>query len=221
MEASLESSLVLAGSGDEAAFDAVYRATSPRVLGLTTRILRNRSLAEEVAQEAYLQAWQQSHRFDPERGSAIGWLMRIAHARAVDRVRRDQSERDRDVLDHAKQAAAWVAPVAEHAELSVEARRVREAMGRLSRVHRESIFLAYFGGMTQSEIAEHLGVPLGTAKTRIRDGMRRLRALLGATGLAPSQQLKRPAPLRSCRGASSLRERDQSVGSSAICSCSS
>lgn len=186
MGGALELLLERAAMGDQRAFDALYLATSPRLLGLTARILQDRAQAEEVTQEAFLQAWRQADRFRPERGSAIAWLMQIAHARAVDRVRAVRAQRDRDLLHGARESASWMAPVSDVAEAAIRARQVRKALGLLSSAHREAIVLAYLGGMTHSEIADHLGIPLGTAKTRVRDGMRRLRLLLDVEAPSPA-----------------------------------
>src|SRR5690554_3301174 len=120
VETTLEQCLVRAADGDERAFAEVYDATAPRVFGLVLRILVDRAQAEEVAQEVYLEAWRQSKRFDPERGAAISWLLQIAHARAVDRVRSSQSQRDRDARIGVRDSPVPVDLVAEQAEVSLE-----------------------------------------------------------------------------------------------------
>lgn len=181
VETTLEQCLVRAADGDERAFAEVYDATAPRVFGLVLRILVDRAQAEEVAQEVYLEAWRQAKRFDPDRGAAISWLLQIAHARAVDRVRSSQSQRDRDSRIGVRDAPVPVDLVAEQAEVSLEAARARRALRELSDPQREAIELAYFDGLTQTEIAERVGAPLGTVKTRLRDGMVRLRGILGVT----------------------------------------
>jgi RNA polymerase sigma-70 factor (ECF subfamily) len=181
VETTLEQSLVRAADGDERAFAEVYDATAPRVFGLVLRILVDRAQAEEVAQEVYLEAWRQAKRFDPDRGAAISWLLQIAHARAVDRVRASQSQRDRDARIGVRDTPVPVDTVAEHAEVALESARARKALRELSDPQREAIELAYFDGLTQTEIAERVGAPLGTVKTRLRDGMVRLRGILGVT----------------------------------------
>ncbi|WP_081646205.1 ECF RNA polymerase sigma factor SigK [Agrococcus pavilionensis] len=181
VETSLEQCLVRAADGDERAFAELYDATAARVFGLVLRILVDRAQSEEVAQEVYLEAWRQAKRFDPSRGAAMSWLLQIAHARAVDRVRSSQSQRDRDERIGVRDTAVPVDEVAEQVEISLDAARARRALGELSDAHREAIELAYFEGLTQSEIAERLGAPLGTVKTRLRDGMERLRGILGVT----------------------------------------
>ncbi|MGY3128659.1 RNA polymerase sigma-70 factor (ECF subfamily) [Agrococcus sp. UYP33] len=181
VETTLEQCLVRAADGDQRAFAELYDATSSRVFGLVLRILVDRAQAEEVAQEVYLEAWRQAKRFDPDRGAAISWLLQIAHARAVDRVRASQSQRDRDARIGVRDTAVPVDMVSEQAEISLEAARARKALRELSDTQREAIELAYFDGLTQTEIAERVGAPLGTVKTRLRDGMVRLRGILGVT----------------------------------------
>lgn len=177
----LDQCIVRAAGGDERAFAELYDATAPRVFGLVLRILVDRAQAEEVAQEVYLEAWRGSRRFDPERGAAISWLLQIAHARAVDRVRSSQAQRTRDTRIGVRDTDVPVDEVAERAETSLESARARRALAALSEQQREAIELAYFGGLTQTEIADRIGAPLGTVKTRLRDGMRRLRETLGVT----------------------------------------
>ncbi len=177
----LEQCLVRAAGGDQRAFAELYDASAPRVFGLVLRILVDRAQAEEVAQEVYLEAWRRAERFDPARGAAISWLLQIAHARAVDRVRSSQAQRDRDARIGLRDTAVPIDDVAERVETSLESARARRALSELSAAQREAIELAYFGGLTQTEIAERIGAPLGTVKTRMRDGMRRLRELLGVT----------------------------------------
>lgn len=179
VNADVEQCLVQAAAGDERAFALLYDATAPRVFGLVLRILVDRAQAEEVAQEVYLEAWRGAARFDPARGSAIGWLLRIAHARAVDRVRSSQAQRDRDERVGVRDTAVPVDEVAERVEISLESARARSALAALSEAQRQAIELAYFGGLTQTEIAERVGAPLGTVKTRMRDGLRRMREILG------------------------------------------
>lgn len=181
MSPDLEQCLVQAAGGDERAFAQLYDATAPRVFGLVLRILIDRSQAEEVAQEVYLEVWRRAARFDPNRGAAISWLLQIAHARAIDRVRASQSQRDRDARIGMRDTAVPIDEVAERVETSFESEKARRALSELSGPQREAIELAYFGGLTQAEIAERIGAPLGTVKTRMRDGMRRLREILGVT----------------------------------------
>lgn len=168
-----------ASRGDEAAFAEFYDATSARAYGLALRVVRNPAHAEEVTQEAYLDAWRSSTRFDSALGSAAGWLLTIVHRKAVDRVRsveastiRDETwQRESRPIDHDQTSDA--------AHSSLEAARVRGAVATLTDVQREAVELTYFGGYTHTEVATMLDVPLGTAKTRIRDGLIRLRDLMG------------------------------------------
>lgn len=162
--------------GNEAAFAALYDATAPRVFGMTLRLVRNPALAEEVTQEVYLQLWQTATRFDPSRGSALSWLMTLAHRRAVDRIRATdaQSRRDTAYLEDDRVVAHDSTFEVVHA--SIEAKRVRRALESLSADQRRALELAYFGGHTHAEVARIIGIPIGTAKTRIRDGLIRLRS---------------------------------------------
>lgn len=165
--------------GDEAAFAALYDATSSRVHGLVLRVVRDPAQSEEVTQEVFLEIWRQSSRFDPDRGSALSWMLTIAHRKAVDRVRSAEAATRRDVAyEHSNQSVDHDATV-EAAHASLEARRVRQALGSLTEVQREAIELAYFGGYTHTEVASLLDLPVGTAKTRIRDGLIRLRDSIG------------------------------------------
>ncbi|MGR2753630.1 ECF RNA polymerase sigma factor SigK [Agromyces arachidis] len=173
--------LVAAGGGDRTAFAALYDRTSARVFGLVRRIVVDPAQAEEVTQDVYLEVWQTAPRFDRARGSAVAWMFTLAHRRAVDRVRSSQSARDRDLRVGARDLDVPVDTVAESVEVRVEHQRAHEALAGLSELQRECVALAYYGGLTQSEIARRLDVPLGTVKTRLRDGMNRLRQLLGVS----------------------------------------
>lgn len=165
--------------GDNEAFAAFYDLTSARAFGLAVRVVRDPAQAEEVAQEAFLEVWRTASRFQPERGSAIGWLLTIVHRKAVDRVRSAEAASRRDNSFHQDNPAVAHDVTAEAAEASMEARRVRTALGDLTAVQREALELAYFGGYTHTEVASMLDLPVGTAKTRIRDGLIRLRDTMG------------------------------------------
>lgn len=167
--------------GSQDAFSQLYDLISPRVFGLIRRILVDHAQAEEVAQEVFLEVWQTAPRFAPNKGGARGWILTMAHRRAVDRVRASQAGRDRDVRIGIRDQKVDYDSVSEDVEVRVEAERVDRAMGTLSDIQRQAISLAYHGGLSQSEVAEQLGIPLGTVKTRIRDGMIRLREELGVT----------------------------------------
>ena len=165
--------------GDQVAFASLYDATAARVHGLVLRVLRDPAQAEEVTQEVFLEVWRTASRFDPGRGSALSWLLTMAHRRAVDRVRSAEAASRNETSYHRHNPVVEHDQTAEAAEASLEARRVREALGALTEVQREALELAYFGGYTHTEVATMLDLPVGTAKTRIRDGLIRMRDAMG------------------------------------------
>ncbi|MGN8551290.1 UNVERIFIED_CONTAM: ECF RNA polymerase sigma factor SigK [Microbacterium sp. SLM126] len=167
--------------GDETAFARLYDLISPRVFGLILRVLVNRAQSEEVLQEVFLEVWQSASRFTPNRGQGRSWVLTIAHRRAVDRVRSAQASTDRDVRAGFRDLDVAHDGVAEQVELRIEGEKVTAALTALPDVQREALTLAYFGGYSQSEIAALVGAPLGTIKTRMRDGLSRLRAEMGVT----------------------------------------
>lgn len=169
-----------AGRGDEAAFGEVYDQMAPTVYGIVKRIIRDPAMAEEVAQEVFVEVWRLAPRYDPARGAARSWIHTVAHRRAVDRVRSEQSRRNREDDDGRKAVAAHDS-VAEAVETTIEHERVRAALDQLSETQREAVQLAYYGGHTYREVAVLLDVAEGTVKTRIRDGMIKLRDQLGVT----------------------------------------
>jgi len=177
----LDDLLVATAGGDRAAFGALYDQSAARIFGLVRRIVVDPAQAEEVTQDVYLELWQTAARFDPSRGSALSYMFTLAHRRAVDRVRSAQSAHDRDLRIGTRDLDVPVDTVAEAAEVRVEHEKAHVALAGLSELQRECVALAYYGGLTHSEIAARLGVPLGTVKTRLRDGMIRLRELLGVT----------------------------------------
>lgn len=177
----LSAVLASVAKGDEAAFADLYDETAPRVHGLVLRVLRNPAQAEEVTQEVYLEIWRRASRYDPQRGSPFAWLMTLAHRRAVDRVRSSQATTVRDETYEARTREVHFDTTAEAATERLEARRVRSALHALTDAQREAVSLAYLGGYTHREVAGLLDLPLGTAKTRIRDGLIRLRDQLGVT----------------------------------------
>lgn len=168
--------------GDQQAFAALYDATAARVHGMALRVVRDPAQAEEVTQEAFLEIWRTASRFDPTRGSAISWLLTLAHRRAVDRVRAAESASRRDTTYTRQSQDVAHDATAEAAQASLEAKRVRHALTQLTPVQREAIELSYLGGYTHTEVATLLDLPLGTAKTRIRDGLIRLRDFMGVGG---------------------------------------
>src|ERR1700712_549204 len=178
-EPTAEGLLELVSNGDRAAFSAVYERFSPRVFGLTNRILRDASQAEEVAQEIFLEIWQRASRFDRARGTATSWIMTLTHGRSVDRVRQSQASRTRDLKSAVGSFDRDVDSVADVVVQHSDATQVRECLDTLTPLQRESITLAYFGGHTQREVGDMLGAALPTIKTRMRDGLIRLRDCMG------------------------------------------
>ena len=167
--------------GDQGAFARLYDMLSPRAFGLILRVLVDRSQSEEVLQEVFLEVWQSASRFAPNRGQGRSWVLTIAHRRAVDRVRSSQASTNRDVRAGFRDLDVAHDGVAEQAELRIEGERVAAALSTLPEAQREALTLAYYGGYSQSEIAALMGAPLGTIKTRMRDGLSRLRAEMGVT----------------------------------------
>jgi RNA polymerase sigma-70 factor (ECF subfamily) len=165
--------------GDQTAFAELYDRTASRVFGLVKRLLRDHAQSEEVTQEVFLEIWQNATRYDSGKGSAIGWMLTITHRRAVDRIRASQASRDRDTRIGIRDYAPAFDGVAESVEVQIESERVKEAMTRLTLLQRQAVQLAYFGGYSHSEVSAMLKVPIGTVKTRLRDGMIRLRDELG------------------------------------------
>ena len=163
--------------GDQDAYVAVYDRTSGQVLGMVLAVLRDPAQSEEVAQEVMLDVWRSASRFNPDLGTASAWMMTLAHRRAVDRVRSEtkSSERERRV---ATSSIAYD-EVAEAVEASLDRERVRRCLGSLTPLQRESVTLAYYGGYTYRQVADLLGLSTGTVKTRMRDGLIRLRDCLG------------------------------------------
>jgi RNA polymerase sigma-70 factor (ECF subfamily) len=163
--------------GDEAAVAELYDLVSPAVFGLVRRVLRNAAFSEEVAQEVLVQVWRTSTRFDSSAGSAMTWILTIAHRRAVDRVRSEEAS-TRRTERYGEQITPAPASVPEIVLDDLDRVRVRRALESLTPVQRESVELAYYGGYTHVEVATLLELPLGTVKTRIRDGLIRLRGTL-------------------------------------------
>jgi RNA polymerase sigma-70 factor (ECF subfamily) len=172
--------LVLASAaGDQDAFADLYDRTSGRVYGIVWRVLRSADHAAEVTQEIYTEVWRQASRYEPGKGSVLAWMATMAHRRAVDRVRSVSREVARDEHYAVAGAGREVDHVWEGVEQRLDVQRVRKGLESLTPIQREALTLAYFGGLTQTEIAARLQLPLGTVKTRIRDGLIRLRDALG------------------------------------------
>lgn len=169
------------GDRDEEAFRGLFARYAPTAHALAKRVIRQPHLAEEIVQEAFMAVWRNPASYDAERGSVKSWLMGMVHHRAVDLVRREESYRRRaedsipqvihEVTDHAED-------VAQEVGLPEERRIVRSALDELPAEQREVLTLMYFDGLSQSQIAERTGLPLGTVKSRTLLGMRRMRTSL-------------------------------------------
>jgi len=175
----LDTLMTQVAGGDERAFAELYRRVAPAVFGLVGKVVRNPALSEEVTQEVFVELWRGASRFDPGRGTARSWIMTCAHRRAVDRVRSAERAARRDDLAGRRDQGRPYDEVAEQVETGLEHEHVRRSLDALTELQREAVVLAYYGGHTHREIAELLEVPVGTVKTRLRDGLIRLRDHLG------------------------------------------
>jgi RNA polymerase sigma-70 factor (ECF subfamily) len=168
--------------GDRDAFAAVYDLTKSRVFGLVVRVLRDAGYSEETTQEIYLEVWRTASEYDTAKGSALAWLMTMAHRRAIDRVRAEQAGSRREsrygAANVVPASASAHDPVADSAIAGDERRRVTECLEALTDAQRQCIELAYYGGMTYSEVSQRLAANLSTIKSRIRDALRGLRNCL-------------------------------------------
>jgi RNA polymerase sigma-70 factor (ECF subfamily) len=167
--------------GDTAAFEQLYDAFAAPVYGLARRVVRDPGHAEEVTQEVFCEIWTRASRFDPERGSARSWILRLTHGRAVDRVRSVQAATERDDRVASASVERDVDTVVEAVERSLDRVAVRRCLGTLTELQRESVTLAYYSGYTAREVADLLATPVPTVKTRLRDGLIRLRDCMGVT----------------------------------------
>jgi RNA polymerase sigma-70 factor, ECF subfamily len=163
--------------GDQLAFEEVYDRMAGPVLGMVRGVVRDLAQSEEVMQEVLLELWRTASRFDASKGSAMGWVMTLAHRRAIDRVRSAQKSAEREL--RAATALIDYDDVTEAVEATMDRERVRRCLRSLTDLQQESVTLAYYSSYTYSEVAELLGVPVGTVKTRMRDGLIRLRDCLG------------------------------------------
>jgi RNA polymerase sigma-70 factor (ECF subfamily) len=163
--------------GDQVAYEEVYDQLAGPVLGMVRRVVRDLAQSEEVMQEVLLELWRTASRFDRDKGSGLSWVMTIAHRRAIDRVRSEQKSAEREL--RAASAQIDYDEVTETVEATLDRERVRRCMGSLTELQRESVTLAYYGSYTYDEVAGLLGVATGTVKTRMRDGLIRLRDCLG------------------------------------------
>ncbi len=178
LERTSEDLLVASATGDQLAFSTLVTRIGPQALRVARGVVRDPSIAEEVAQEVLTEVWLKADRFDPAKGTVTGWVATLARRRAVDRVRSEQAGRDRDDKVARRSQVRDVDVVADEVELRLEHWQVRRALAELSDRQREAIELAYFAGHTYRDVAKVLGIPEGTAKSRLRDGLLRLRASL-------------------------------------------
>jgi RNA polymerase sigma-70 factor (ECF subfamily) len=179
-----EALVALAARSEQAALAELYDRYGRAAYGLALRVLRDEALAEDAVQEAFLSVWRTASRFVPERGSASTWILTLVHRRAVDAVRREERRRG-DSLEHAPELASG-SSVDEEAWVRLQRERVQAALRQLPDQQREALELAYYGGFTQSELAERLGQPIGTIKSRMFTGLARLRELLSDPGMETS-----------------------------------
>ena len=175
-----EALVALVARGEDAALAELYDRFGRVAYGLALRVVRDTSLAEDAVQEGFLTVWRSAGRFVADRAKASTWILTLVHRRAVDLVRREQPRRA-EPLEAAPDIAA-TETTEDEAWLRLQRTRVREALRKLPDQQREALELAYFGGFTQSELADRLGEPLGTIKSRMFSGLARLRELLAETG---------------------------------------
>ncbi|MEU6312777.1 ECF RNA polymerase sigma factor SigK [Streptomyces sp. NPDC047014] len=167
--------------GDKQAFTVLYDALAPMVFGIVVKVVRDRAQSEEVAQEVMIDLWRQAARYRADAGSVSTWAATIAHRRAVDRVRSAQAAADREQAQAAREHRTAFDEVAEQVETRLESEQVRRCMRGLTELQRQAVTLAYYRGLTYREVAEALRTPLPTIKTRMRDGLIRLRDCMGVT----------------------------------------
>lgn len=179
--ADLDALLRRVAQRDVEAFTAFYDETRARVFGLITRVLRDPGYSEETTQDVYLQVWNNAGNYNPQAGTPLAWLMTLAHRRAVDRVRSEQSASQRESRYGAATVDLPADRVAEAVIQLDEQRQVSDCLGSLSDPQRESIQLAYYEGLTYSQVSERLSTNLATIKSRMRDAIRVLRNCLGVT----------------------------------------
>lgn len=178
-EPDLQALMGRTAKGSQEAFAAVYDRVAGPVFGVVRSVLRDHAQSEEVAQEVLIEVWRSAARYRPDRGTAMNWVLTLAHRRAIDRVRSVEAsaarERQAAFLDRTPEFDE----VTEQVEHRLEREQVRRCLGGLTELQRQSVTLAYYRGLTYREVAELLGLPLGTVKTRLRDGLIRLRDCLG------------------------------------------
>ena len=174
-----EELLVEVAKGDESAFERLYPVVAGPVFGVVRRVVRDAAQSEEVTQEVLVELWRTAPRYDPARGGVLSWALTLAHRRAVDRVRSAEARGAREERFGVESLERDFDEVAETVTTNLEREQVRRCLGSLTTLQRESVQLAYYGGRTYTEVAGLLKTPLGTIKTRLRDGLIRLRDCLG------------------------------------------
>ncbi|MBB1258397.1 ECF RNA polymerase sigma factor SigK [Streptomyces alkaliterrae] len=179
--ADLEQVMEKVAHGDKDAFSTLYDDLAPIVFGVVNRVVRDRAQSEEVAQEVMLEVWRQAARYRPEAGRVATWVTTIAHRRAVDRVRSAQAAADREHAQAVRDRSRPYDDVVERVETRLESEQVRRCLRGLTELQRQAVTLSYYRGLTYREVAETLRAPLPTIKTRMRDGLIRLRDCMGVT----------------------------------------
>ncbi|MEV6886231.1 sigma-70 family RNA polymerase sigma factor [Streptomyces sp. NPDC051135] len=167
--------------GDQEAFATVYDTVAPSVLGVVRSVVRDRAQSEEVMQEVLVEVWRTAARYRPDRGSAVNWILTLAHRRAVDRVRSVEASAARENKAALLDRLPEYDEVTEQVYTRLEREQVRRCLRTLTDLQRQAVTLAYYRGLTYRQVAEALALPLGTVKTRLRDGLIRLRDCLGVT----------------------------------------
>ncbi|MEU5921706.1 ECF RNA polymerase sigma factor SigK [Streptomyces sp. NPDC047141] len=167
--------------GDKQAFSSLYDVLAPMVFGIVLKVVRDRAQSEEVTQEVMIDLWRQAARYRPDAGSVRTWAATLAHRRAVDRVRSAQAATEREHAQAVREHSSAFDEVAEQVEIRLESEQVRRCLRGLTELQRQAVTLAYYQGLTYREVAEALRTPLPTIKTRMRDGLIRLRDCMGVT----------------------------------------
>ncbi|MFF0494353.1 ECF RNA polymerase sigma factor SigK [Nocardia sp. NPDC004068] len=191
---------------DPAAFARLYDLSSARVFGLVLRVVADRGHAEDVTQEVYLELWRSAGHYDPAKGSAWAWIITLAHRRAVDRVRAETARTHRDTSYHAATLTRGFDVVADTIDRHLDHQTVRGHLAALTPLQREAITLAYFGHRTYPQVAAALGISVPTAKSRIRDGLARLKTHLTEPRPTPANPV-RPRPHRTAAATGSKGDR--------------
>ena len=182
-EVNLDVLLVRVGRGDRPAFEMLYDAMAPVVFGVARQVVRDRQMAEDISQEVMVDVWRQAPRFDPAKGRATSWIVTIAHRRAVDRVRSEQARTAREDRVGRSSPSASTGDIGARVEEQAVKESLANGLALLTTAQREAISLAFYEGRTHQEVAHLLSIPLGTAKTRIRDGLIRLRDAVEPSGI--------------------------------------